>query len=87
MTDAHTLRALLLNNLPDLPRASCKTHSDPDAWFASPGDHARLGEAVRVCIACPERVACLSHAIDKGETHGVWGGTLPWQRQALQHVA
>lgn len=45
-----------------------------DLWFSDvPGeiDHARS-----LCAGCPLRRECLSGALDRAETCGVWGGEL-----------
>ena len=39
--------------------------------------------ALRVCRSCTVRGACLTHALQVPERHGVWGGTTPEQRLAL----
>lgn len=41
-------------------------------------------EAKAVCAACPVRAECLQHAIDTGETYGIWGGTSPLERRKLR---
>ena len=35
-----------------------------------------IGEAKRVCLACPVRARCLDAAVERGEQYGVWGGHL-----------
>lgn len=36
---------------------------------------AERGKAIAsLCSGCPVRLSCLSHALDKQEIHGVWGG-------------
>ena len=37
--------------------------------------------ALRVCQICVVRSACLEHALETRETHGVWGGMTPNQRR------
>jgi|TARA_R110000744_G_scaffold145453_10_gene258125 WhiB family redox-sensing transcriptional regulator len=37
--------------------------------------------ALRVCQTCVVRSACLEHAIETRETHGVWGGMTANQRR------
>jgi WhiB family transcriptional regulator, redox-sensing transcriptional regulator len=54
----------------DLP---CRVN-DPELWFADkPAD---LEAAKELCQDCPARVACLSGALERRETWGVWGGEI-----------
>jgi len=39
--------------------------------------------ALMVCQSCPVRDACLDHALEVPERHGVWGGTTPEQRLTM----
>jgi hypothetical protein len=58
--------------LPDTPAAACASH-DPGLWFSdSPAD---IAQATALCHRCPDRAPCLSGAIDRRETYGIWGGT------------
>jgi len=41
--------------------------------------------AKQICSACPSRIACLQHALDTDETHGIWGGATPGERLHLRH--
>lgn len=38
--------------------------------------------AVSACKRCPIKNECFANAINNNETHGVWGGSAPNQRQA-----
>lgn len=60
--------------------AAC-VHSDPDLFFVDKGGSA--GEAKAVCAACPVRRECLSHALDRGERFGVWGGMSERERHRV----
>jgi hypothetical protein len=42
------------------------------------------GAARAVCRACPVQAECLSHALDKDERHGMWGGLSPVEREKLR---
>ena len=42
------------------------------------------GPAQRVCASCPVRAACLEHALEVGEPHGVWGGATEDERRAIR---
>ena len=44
---------------------------------------ARERQAKAVCKVCPVRVACLAHALDAGEPHGVWGGLSESERAGI----
>ena len=58
--------------IPDTAQAACASH-DPELWFSdSPQDAA---QAKAICRGCPERVPCLSGALRRRETYGIWGGT------------
>lgn len=49
----------------------------PDALNNS--DHAKA-----ICAGCPVKAACLQHAIDTGEEHGIWGGLDETERAAMR---
>lgn len=49
---------------------------DPRDW--------RLRHAKRVCRKCPVKEACLRHALEANETHGVWGGLSEEERRQLR---
>lgn len=51
----------------------CRTH-DSDLWFAE--DPASTGKAQRLCAGCPLKLQCLTEAIARKESCGVWGGEL-----------
>lgn len=76
---------------PDLPRAACRNHPEPDAFFPSwdtgrPSNRARqmaLAEVGNICALCPERIKCLKWAIENNE-EGVWGGTTDEDRRRIQ---
>ena len=55
-----------------------------DLWFADKGDWASTVRAKIICRRCPVRQECLSHALERGELFGVWGGLAPKQREALK---
>jgi hypothetical protein len=58
--------------IPDTAQAACASH-DPELWFSdSPQDAA---QAKAICHRCPERAPCLSGALRRRETYGIWGGT------------
>jgi WhiB family transcriptional regulator, redox-sensing transcriptional regulator len=64
--------------------AAC-AQTDPEAFFpyADQNDGTvRLAKAV--CNACPVRAKCLEHALEVGETHGIWGGLTPRERRKLK---
>lgn len=51
-------------------QAACRDASR-DLFFPDGAHH--LGEALRLCHACPVRLTCLTHALER-EHHGIWGG-------------
>lgn len=42
--------------------------------------------AIAICRRCPVTHECLHYALDHNDEHGVWGGTTPQDRQALQRI-
>jgi len=59
-------------HLPATPDAACASH-DPELWF-SPFPQA-IAQAKAICHGCPHQASCLSGAIGRRETYGIWGGT------------
>ena len=59
-------------------RGLCQ-HEDPEqydeVWVTA--------HAISVCGRCPVRIQCLEYALLADERYGVWGGTVPVQRQKL----
>ena len=43
----------------------------------------REDKAKSICMTCPVINECRTHAIDIGESHGVWGGLSERERRAL----
>jgi WhiB family redox-sensing transcriptional regulator len=69
--------------------AACRD-TDPDLFFppGTTGPALRdLGEAKRICRACPARARCLSWALDHGVTDGVWGGTTADERRVIRRLS
>lgn len=58
--------------------------TDPEVWFPAPGHTEGERRAKAICAGCPVRTECLTHALDIGAEHGVWGGLSPRQRQSLR---
>jgi WhiB family redox-sensing transcriptional regulator len=48
----------------------------------------RLREAAakRLCLSCPVRAECASHALTVGEEYGVWGGFTETERARLREA-
>lgn len=48
----------------------------------------RLREAAakRLCLSCPVRAACATHALSVGEEYGVWGGFTETERARLREA-
>jgi WhiB family redox-sensing transcriptional regulator len=51
-----------------------------------PGKYDSAGVRKKVCAFCPIQQDCLDHAVAKREEHGIWGGTLPGERQKMIRV-
>lgn len=62
-------------------RAACRD-ADPEAFYPT-GRDADTGAATAICRTCPVIDACLQHAIDHREHHGIWGGRTPDERRHL----
>ena len=82
------LLSSLLVNLADLrelrwqDQAVCAEIGDPDLFFPDKGASTR--DAKKVCQGCDVRAECLGYALDTGQSHGVWGGTSPEEREQIQ---
>jgi WhiB family redox-sensing transcriptional regulator len=54
--------------------------ADPELFFGPPGIEPRMDrlrretEAKALCRDCPAMLACRTHALERGEVYGVWGG-------------
>ena len=63
--------------------AACLS-ADPDLFFpiSSTGPAERqIARAKVICSGCPVRRECLEFAVTHDQTHGIWGGTTPQDRQ------
>jgi WhiB family redox-sensing transcriptional regulator len=70
-------------------RAACRS-ADPELFFpvsAAGPSVAEVTRAKRVCARCSVRDACLAFALATRQPHGVWGGTIPEERQLLRKRA
>ena len=62
----------------------------PEDWYpvSEPAEDARheAADAIAVCAACPVRAECLELALRNWAVgqHGVWGGTVPAERERLR---
>jgi len=59
-------------HVPATPDAVCASH-DPELWF-SPFPQA-IAQAKAICHSCAHQLSCLSGAIERRETYGIWGET------------
>lgn len=64
---------------------ACRTHPDPDLWFADGHSKTRQRKAIAICRTCPVRAACLAHALTVRGLDGIWAGTTPNQRTRLRN--
>jgi WhiB family transcriptional regulator, redox-sensing transcriptional regulator len=60
------------DRVPDIQRAAC-VGRDPELWFSDSRDD--IVQAKAICGACPDQSPCLSGAIKRRETYGIWGAT------------
>jgi hypothetical protein len=57
--------------IPHTRRSACTSH-DPDLWFSdAPQD---IAQAQAICHRCADQAPCLAGALQRRETHGIWGG-------------
>jgi WhiB family redox-sensing transcriptional regulator len=57
---------------------------DPDLWYPEKG--ASSFPAKRICGQCPVRPDCLDDALERQDTHGIWGGLSYRQRLQLDRA-
>ena len=74
-----------------MERGACSISGlSPDDWYpvSAPAEAARreAAGAIAVCAACPVREECLELALRNWAVgqHGVWGGTVPAERERLR---
>ena len=60
------------SQVPATPDAACTSH-DPELWFSRFPQ--AIAQAKAICHGCAHRLSCLSGAIQRRETYGIWGGT------------
>jgi WhiB family redox-sensing transcriptional regulator len=68
--------------------AACRD-ADPEVFFpiGTAGPALRqIGEAKRICRACPAEMQCLAWALDNDVSDGVWGGTTEDERRAIRSL-
>ena len=71
--------------------AACSTAGlDPDEWFpiatGTPQARTEASRALAVCTICPVRPECLEMSLRQWSNvgqHGIWGGLVAAERQAL----
>ncbi len=56
---------------------------DPEMWFPLPGQKDAIEAARDLCIACPRRWRCLADVLANPQRDGIWGGTTPDERKAI----
>ena len=50
-----------------------KEDGTPDLWFSDSPQH--ITQAKAICHGCADQLPCLAGAMQRRETHGIWGGT------------
>ena len=58
----------------------CFASPTPDLWFPETGQRKAAAAAEAVCRVCPVSSDCLTYALELGIQHGIWGGTVPEER-------
>lgn len=64
-----------------LDLAACKSVKDPSIFF--PITAKQEAEARKVCKTCIVKDACLTHALERGENDGIYGGLNPTERAGM----
>jgi WhiB family transcriptional regulator, redox-sensing transcriptional regulator len=67
-------------------KAACHD-ADPELFFpiGTTGPAlVQIGEAKRICRACPAQAPCLAWALENGVADGIWGGTTHDERRAIR---
>jgi len=73
--------------LPNFPEAKCgESDFDPETWFPEAVRNIGIRTedtiiAKTLCGQCVHQVECLQFALDNRIGDGIWGGTLPEERQ------
>lgn len=69
--------------------AACRGDEHTALFFPKSyaGDEAEftIAAAKALCEQCPVRVDCLTHALDRPEPDGIWGGFIPDERDELRN--
>lgn len=69
---------------PDLFYAEKYGFDIADSWGY--GDQEQVANAKNLCMtACEIRLECLDYALKHNETHGIWGGMSPKERQTFRN--
>jgi WhiB family redox-sensing transcriptional regulator len=56
---------------------------DPELWWPESATDDRVKIAQGICKTCPVREKCRDYAVTYRIQHGIWGGLMPAQRDAL----
>lgn len=81
--DDHTYPTYEWETIPDLPDAACNQPGmNPDWWFPTRGED--VYRAKTVCATCRHQLECLAGAIERRETHGIWGGRSENERRRIR---
>ena len=64
-----------------MQQGNCHSES-PEVFF--PSDGIGVIRAQQICLGCPVKAECLTHALSMHIEHGVWGGTSERQRQRMR---
>lgn len=65
-------------------KAACAPDDGLDLMFPHEHDVQGIEAAKKICARCPVREQCLSGALDRGETFGIWGGTTAAERRSMK---
>jgi WhiB family redox-sensing transcriptional regulator len=74
-----------LIKLPSLKNAACKDPQvDPNIFYTGGTNYTNKEAAKEICQNCPERVSCLTYAVNTDQPMGIWGGMTPKERKSLK---
>lgn len=62
---------------------------DPELFFPADKSAASAEPAMRICRGCAYQDPCLAWAVETEQNFGIWGGTIPAERDRIRkgHLA
>jgi WhiB family redox-sensing transcriptional regulator len=69
-----------------MEQAACAT-AEPDIFYPADRRGQTALAAKKICGSCPVQDYCLSHALTRHESHGIWGGLDEADRRLIRRRA